>query len=80
MTMMPKTKKSMGATYNSIAAIKKMKGLETSKYGNQNATTGHHSQSKIRVHSKARKESKPKQANQRRDLSNHVRKQGSKVL
>ena len=77
--MKPKTKKSMGATYNSIAAIKKMKGLETSKYANQNVTT-QHSQSKIRVHSKARKESKPKQANQRRDVSNHVRKQGSTVL
>jgi len=78
MTMKPKTKKSMGSSYNSIAAIKKMKGLEASKYANQSTTQ--HSQSKIRVQSKARKESKPRQANQRRDVSNHVRKQGSRVL
>ena len=32
------------------------------------------------MHSKARKESKPRQANQRRDLSNHVRKQGTNIL
>lgn len=63
MTIKPKTKKMMGATYNSISAIKKMMHIDTRQSEIQDSRL-----SKPRPHSKTRKESKPRTANQNRDV------------